>query len=343
MSINIGLNDDGEAEYGRLGIGGTKAVGDGELRDTIGGVLNINKRDNDVKDLLSELLLGKTDGTGDDKPSDGVAGIDGVELISLDGNSFTIQLSNGRSTDTIVFSGEGVAKIIQDVADMSGGGLDFGNKNSQFVIIDADELAANNGNKPTGSTNGELNDVIGGSGININNRNNDVLNLASEFLTGENPRDDTGESPQEPGIDGVELIDIDADSFAFKTNGDTVLIVNAGDEIASVATQADVGDSKTTAEIADQTDISNPNSFIGGTSGELNDVVGGSGIDINNNNDDVENLVLEYTTGSNPRDNSFDDTSGIDGTTLIGLDEDSLTFQTNGDTIIVQHDYFDIA
>lgn len=337
----------------RAHIGGTRAVGDGELRDVVGGVLNVNKRDNDIKDILSELLLGRTDKA---KESDGVAGISGVELVGLDQDSFTITLENGRGVkDTIVFQGEGVAKIIEEVAEMSGG-VDVKDNRSAFEIItvDADNHLyvagsdAPKSNVHIGGTSGELNDIVGGSGIGINNNANDVERLVDEIVTGSNdsPKDTDADPDNTPGIDGVELIDLDMNSFAVQTQKgdatDTILFVGEGvaNAIASVAGQADIKNSASQLEIIDVTGT--VNEHIGGTNGELNQVIGGK-INVKQGVDDVASLVDELTTGTGGGDGA----PGIDNVRLIGLDGDSVTVEISQrgdapDIIVFSNDADDV-
>ncbi|MCV6596070.1 MAG: hypothetical protein OIF40_03155 [Mangrovicoccus sp.] len=343
IHVSIALDDQGELAYGKLHFGGSKAIGDGELYDTISGALNIYRGDNDVQDLLTELLLGMNDGDCPDGLSDGVAGIDGVKLLGLDSNSFTIQLTNAHgATDTMVFSGAGVEKILEDVAAMSNQ-IDIADNSHQFAIIDAAALEACFASYDIGTPSGELAQIIGYNGISAGGffLPDDVLELLSEFFTGQYSWWDFCETI--PGIDGVELIDVDADSFAFSVNGDTILITNAGDQIAAASSQAVLHDGVPSAELVDQTETHLPGSYIGKAKtvgdGELKDVIGHSRINLNNNVDDVENLILAFTTSAH----SDADPAGIDGVELVGLDEDSVTFVANGDTIILQHDYFDLA
>ncbi|MCV6625271.1 MAG: hypothetical protein OIF38_04195, partial [Cellvibrionaceae bacterium] len=43
------------------------------------------------------------------------------------------------------------------------------------------------------------------------------------------------------------------------------------------------------------------------------------------------------------RQEKLTDATGIDGVELVGIDEDSFTFIANGDTLILQHDYFELG
>ncbi|MCV6598104.1 MAG: hypothetical protein OIF40_13600, partial [Mangrovicoccus sp.] len=350
----------------KLHFGGAGAIGDGELYNTIGGALNIYRGDNDVEDILTELLLGAHGGDCPEGISDSLAGIDGVELVGIDGDSFTIQLTNMHgATDTMIFSGGGVEKILQDVAAMSSQ-MDIADDTHQFIIIDGTELYDNRASVESidiGTPTGELEDVIGTNGISnggtvyrsffnpLDPLDNDILMLLEEIFDGDRPFDITEDLTA--GIEGVDLIDVDKDSFALNINGDTLLFTNIETQIKLAESEVLVEDSLDTAELIDLTDPLNvTGDYIGlsGTvgDGELKEVLEanaplGGLLDLSGNivPDDIEALILEFT--SSTRAEKETDATGIDGVELVGVDEDSLTFIANGDTIIIHHDYFELA
>jgi len=374
MHVKVDLDANGEVAFGTLHFGGAGAVGNGELKNTIGGALNVWNQENEIQTMLTELLLGTDTGDCPEGPSDSIAGIDGMELVSLDADSFTVTLTNAHgATDTMIFSGEGIEKIISDVAESVGGGtiasvgsVDIGNATSEFVIIDGTALYDNHDDLESidiGTPTGELEDVIGTNGISnggtvyrsffnpLDPLDNDILMMLEEIFEGDRVGDITEDDVA--GIDGVELIDVDDDSFALEINGDTLLFTNVNHQIELAEGEALVENSNSEAELVDLTDPLNlTGDYIGLTgfvgNGELKDVLEsnaplGGVIDASGNivTDDVAALIEELTEST--RAEKLDDATGIDGVELVGIDEDSLTFVANGDTIIVTHDYFDLA
>ncbi|MCV6596069.1 MAG: hypothetical protein OIF40_03150 [Mangrovicoccus sp.] len=347
MHVKIDLDGAGELAYGKLHFGGSNAIGDGELYDTISGALNIYRGDNDVQDLLTELLLGMNDGDCPDGVSDGIAGIDGVELLSLDADSFTIQMTNMHGAkDTMVFSGKGVEKIIADVAAMSST-IDVADTSHQFTIIDASDIGSS---VFIGEIFGELAEVVGKSSIDVSPDadGGDVLNLLAELLTGNNSS--VNEADNTPGIEGVELIDLDADSFAFKYNGDTILITNAAAQIAEAASgPIKLKNNQPTAQVMDFTEFDIRYRIDGANTvgdGELNAITGPNWLAWHDTK--KRGIVTEYQDVLeemliSTREEKLTDATGIDGVELVGIDEDSFTFIANGDTLILQHDYFELG
>lgn len=345
MLVKVNLDEFGELEERTLHFGHSKAIGNGELFDTVSGALNIYNGDNDIQDLLTELLLGMNDGDCPDGISDGIAGIDGVELVGLDANSFSIQMTNFHgATDTMVFAGDGVGKIMNDVLAMSSA-IDVADSSHQFAIIDA---SIENGSFDIGAVSGELAEVLGGdNSIDTGAGSNDVLNLLTELLNGQNSSGN--DTDNTPGIDGVELVDMDSDSFTFKYNGDTILITNAGDEIAQAAAgPIKLKDKAPTAQVMDFTEIDVRYNIDGANKvgdGELADITGKNWLAWRNINGgertEYQDVLEEMLTST--RAEKLTDATGIDGVELIGIDDDSFTFVANGDTLILQHDYFELG
>ncbi|MGF1476726.1 MAG: hypothetical protein ACFB6S_14300 [Geminicoccaceae bacterium] len=92
------LSVDGGPAKGAVGIGATNSVGPKtvetskggfitELRDAVGGTLSAK----DVGELFERLTF--SDGRGD------VEGINGVKLIGLTDDAFTVAIDNGRAVD----------------------------------------------------------------------------------------------------------------------------------------------------------------------------------------------------------------------------------------------------
>lgn len=269
--------EDGTFDWGggtkdkfNLHIGGTNAVGDGELNDVIGGQFNINKRSNDLEKLLEELLVQQRN------KDDEEVGISGVEITGLGSDFVTITMSNGRATDTITFEGDFVNTVLEGLA----GGQDVGDQNSKFNILDADNFSI------AGSSNA-FGDLFGGS----INKNDIGTILAAGFDTSEGR---------------VELISIEDDEFSVRfVNGskvDTFVFENAADEIDAFFTELNGLENST--ESIDTTNKSdefvfieagqtggfgNPRGIDGAESGGPNDI--GGVININKNANDVETLI----------------------------------------------------
>jgi hypothetical protein len=134
--------EDGTHDWGggvkdkfNLHIGGTKAIGDGELNDLIGGQFNINKHTNDLETLLNAVL------TGD--------GVSGVEVVSLTCGEVTLAFDNGRAVDTMTLTGEYVRTVLEAIDSPA----DLGDGHGRFSVVDGDRDVIGTG---------VINDLVGG-------------------------------------------------------------------------------------------------------------------------------------------------------------------------------------
>lgn len=243
LTVDMGINYN-------LQIGGTRQVSD-EFRDVVGGSFQINPRENDLEDVLSELLVGTFDAAGgEDADADAEIGIDGVELVGLGGDTVSIAVSNGTGAiDTLVFEGSAAVAAITAVADANvvadkDSGINFKDGVSDFAVIDVD---GDTFRFDTGAVarvgNGELRDVVGGQ-ISANASDNDLEDLLSELFFG--TFDASGgedvDTDDVAGIDGVALLGITADSVALSFDvGDSVdTILFTGDGTAAAIAELDL-------------------------------------------------------------------------------------------------------
>lgn len=255
----------GEKDKLKLHIGGTNAVGDGELNDVIGGQFNINKRSNDFEKLLKELLI--QEGNKDD----GEVGISGVSISDLTCDTITISIDNGRGVDTMTFTGDYVKNVLADLAS----GIDAGDQNSRFNILDAEKFTI------IGTSNG-FGDIVGGSA-----NQNDIDEILKAAL--------------DPSEGRIELISLGDDEFSVRLiNGkivDTFIFKNAETVIDSVIGELDNGFINTTnksdevvfIEEGETGVFGNPRGIDGAQSGGPNDI--GGQININNRENDIETLL----------------------------------------------------
>lgn len=197
----------------RAHLGGTKAVGgaDNEFSKLVGGILNVNRRDNDIEDILKELLTGKTGGNARED-IDSEAGIAGVELKHITDDSFTITLENGAGVvDTLTFKGEGVAGLIDHMDTLA----DLGDGQSRFSVV-------GDGEGIIGTSNA-FGDLVGGV---VPKGGKQKINDLAEIL--------------KAGLEGderVELLDLSEDKFTVNMHNDrkgtTDTIVFTGDDAAA--------------------------------------------------------------------------------------------------------------
>lgn len=207
------LDDDSGDGWDRDNIGRFDNVGNGELRALIGGILNhTNAHGNDAEKILAELLLGD--------------GIDGVELVGLDGDSFTIAASTGGNTDYLVFENDAAEEAIAAVdarQGLSAGGSGFDlnlDGKSQFAILDLSDPDASIRVGASGKLTGELD--VGNSFT-----AGDLAGFLDAVLLGE-------------GYAGAQIIDVDGDSIAVQFEGwrgakDTLLITGIADALEVVS------------------------------------------------------------------------------------------------------------
>lgn len=299
--------EDGTFDWGggtkdkmRMHIGGTNAVGDGELNDVIGGVFNINKRSNDFKKMLEEMLIQQ--GNRDD----GEVGISGVEIEALTTTSVTFSLGNGRATDTMTFTGKFVTTMLNEIA----GGIDAGDNNSKFNILDAESFTI------IGTSNA-FGDLVGGSA-----NQNDVETILEAAIDNSEGR--------------IELISLASDEFSVRlineSRGtvDTFIFTNAADVITNV-----IGESDNLVDLGDQRD-----DFVLLDEGlSLNKTIG---IGSSNKFDGEFGGVLKLGELIDFIE-SGDSASGVTVTDLG--DSYQVDFEFNGklDTVVISDSYFDLG
>lgn len=311
------LNKDTEfKDTDRDFVGSNGHVGDGEFRDLMGGVFNYKHVDkdkdgtisdgdiyiNDAYDLLKEMLLGD--------------GIEGVELVGLDGDSFTFAVEGkGGSVDYMVFEGQAAEEAIalvdaEESSDTSNVfDLNAGNSKSQFAILDLEKDAADF--LKVGNS-GEL----AGNELDVGNRLNadDVPAILEQVLT-------------DGGYTGVELIDVDASSIALSFTGwngtkDTLLITGIEDALALVegGPLNDFINNTNSRTQANDFEINGPTNVPDGSLLDTFDF--GNQIsqsDINRGTGDTDLLDALVAAGGSISD--ADETIS-----LIGVDSDSFTF-----------------
>lgn len=201
------MSEDGEVR-GAFGIGATNSVGSKsvttdkggqitELRDTVGGTFGAD----DAIALFERLTF--SDGRGD------VEGVEGVELISLTHDSYTVAIDNGHAVDTLTITGFG------DILAGLDTGADVGDGRSRFSIVDD--------NTPT---------IIG--------TGDDIRDLVGGFARGEQDEAAILAAALDQGDDRVELLGLEADGFAVQivsdSNGTTdTLIFKTEDTAAAIA------------------------------------------------------------------------------------------------------------
>lgn len=300
-------------------VGSNGHVGDGEFRDLMGGVFNYRHVDrdkdgelsdgdiyiNDAYDLLNEML------TGD--------GIEGVELVGLDGDSFTLAVDGkGGSTDFMVFEGRAAEEAIamvdaQQVNGVTGNVFDLnaGNGVSQFAILD---LSAEAGDPSLSLRIGDSGELSSDLDVGNNLDAEDVPAILEQVLT-------------MGGYAGVELIDVDASSIALSFNGgngskDTLLITGIEDALALVegGPLNDFLNNTNTRTQSNDFEINGPTNVPDGSlldSFNFGNQISNS--DITRGNGDTNLLDALVAAGGSISD--ADETISI-----IGVDSDSFTF-----------------
>ncbi|MEM1133999.1 MAG: hypothetical protein AAGH53_13790 [Pseudomonadota bacterium] len=306
--IAVVFGDDSGDGKDRDHVGGTRAVGDGEFRSLVGGVMNYHEKRgvNDAQNILEELLFGD--------------GISGVELIGLDGDSFTISASNGRATDFMIFEGDAAAAAI---ANLQTERLDAGDNRSQFHVFDA-------------SNPDERLSILGGGdygdGVHfpntLRNGNFDFDAFLTQLLTN-------------GGYDSATVIDVDGSSIALSLarggrKADTLVITGLEDALGALATanRDDLfkGDDIAFGIVSADTSFS----FNSSKGDLLSDIVGnllnGSG----QRNFNEANQLLDALIEAGGELSDDDETI-----TLVGVDSDSLTIEYTfgGDTTVVVYDF----
>lgn len=328
----------GDKAKDKESIGSTSEVGDGEFRDLVGKKLKYKHVDkdndgeisdgdkyvNEAYDLLREILVGD--------------GIEGVELVGLDGDSFTLKVEGpGGSVDFLIFEGRPAEEAIalvdaeQDSTTSNVFDLNAGNKFSQFAILDASDPDAflKVGNS------GDLAD-----GIDYGNKleADEIPALVEQILLS-------------GGYSGVEIIDVDANSISLSFAGwngskDTLLITG----IEDLLTELEGGPLN---DLINNFGLPGPGSppasdfEIDGPTNTPDDVDGSLfaaleaeyGVNFgntltngNNPNSKDDNNLLEILVAEGGQVSDEDETL-----TLVGVDSDSFTFSY---TVGEQTDYF---
>lgn len=223
------LEDEAGNQRGAVGIGGTNAVGPKtvetkkggfitELRDAVGGTFSAE----DAVELFSRLVF--SDGRGD------VEGINGVTLVSLTEDSFTVEIDNGRAVDTLTIQGFDAALAELD------SGADAGDQASRFSIIDDDT--------PTiiGTSN-TLGDLVGGT------------------ARGQADQEALLRAALDQGDERVSLLGLEEDNFAVQisvgSKTDTILFQSSDTAAAIAAVESGVvnpGNPDSQFVILDETD-----------------------------------------------------------------------------------------
>lgn len=256
-------------------IGGSMELGDiaGELIDA-----------DDVTILLDELVLAD--------------GIDGVEVVGLDVDNLSLQLTNGDGvTDTVVIDGatDHIAAVATSV--------DIDDDQTQFAIFDLDD--------------------------------DDEIDLGLDEPV---PADDLPDLLQDVifGADeGVELAGIDQDNVVLRYTSDggvtdTVLIDGAEEEIAAVASSfINLNNGQNQLGVFDVAE--DDTIFVGSAEsvgdGELSDILGNRRLDLGEAQDLLEEVVLGDGVGGVELLDIDDDTATftIEGNSTDVLVVDNLT------------------
>ena len=221
---NVEFDDGGEtfsnADSASLHAGANGFIGDGEYRDIVGGMFNVNKTSNDFGALLEEALLG-----------DGVEGVTAT-IVGTDLVRFEIE-GKGGSTDTINLTGEYVSTFLGakgfGFGDATTSGVNIGNKVDQTAVRDLTDPNAN-GNVFLGAGGGQAgleNQADIGSNISteVKQGGSDVENILKAFAIESGATMDT--DPNED-ITQAELDQLILDANAAIDNG-TPLELNEGD------------------------------------------------------------------------------------------------------------------
>ncbi|MBE9102729.1 hypothetical protein [Vacuolonema iberomarrocanum] len=189
---------------------GSSNAASAEAKAIIGGSsLNIAE----AEDLLTAVVTGKA--------SNGTAGVEGVELVGLTDEGFTLRIDGQAATrDTLIFGGEGALDAI--AAADAARGADFKDGHTAFDIFD---VAAENrefvGQASLNAVGAELKEIVGGSSIN----RDEVLEIFEAVISGNGRKGNTH------GLDRVKLIGLNDTSFSIGVqsaggNTDYILFTN---------------------------------------------------------------------------------------------------------------------
>jgi len=246
-------------------------------------------------------------------------GLVGVEIASLSSESFTLAINgNAGSLNYIEFSGGAARAAIDTVLFTLGNGnfgLDLKNANSQVTLFNTDLTQSIFVGSAAQTDSQEIRDIIGGSSLSVA----EVSNLFAASVSG---RASNGTS----GVEGVDLISLTDRGFTLQIGAsgnsvDTIIVEGSGaiSAIASAdaARGVDLKDGFTAFDVFNV--AVETNEFIGGTSGELNSIVGGAGI----SRAEVLPLFDAIISGNGRNGN----TQGIPNVELIGLNDTSFAIE----------------
>ncbi|MEM1379877.1 MAG: hypothetical protein AAGH41_04545 [Pseudomonadota bacterium] len=299
-------------EANKVFIGGGKnnardQVGE-EFAEITGGTnIDFNhKNPNRIRDELTPMLQAILTSDKNEAP-----GLEGVTLVSLSEDSFTISIPGWFGTQNFIeFTGSKAEEAVANVLFELGNGspaVNFKNSASQVTVFNTNET----GSIFSGSA-GALDDdtraIVGGSTFNIPEAE-DVLDAA---LFGS-------------GIGGVEILGLTDEGVTMRFNGqagtvDTIIMNGAGtmDMLGRVDnTWVDTKDKDSEFAIFDVTKGNRPSLFIGGggsDTAEFQSIVEGSFIQA----DEVLHIFRAIITGNGRKDEH-----GLDGVELIGLNSTS--------------------
>lgn len=298
----------------RVWIGGGKddavrAVGQ-EFADITGGT---NIDDDELQDILAAALTSK--GWSD------VPGLEGVEIVSLSADSFTIAINGGGpSKDYYSFSGDAAVAAIEAV---SGERFDIKNKKSQVAIFDTDAVSKMwiGGGKSDARQNvgEEFADITGGTNIKVD-QIDDLLDAA---LISQGRSD-------APGLEGVELLGLTDDGFSLTLDArgptrDTVIFTGSAAVAAIEAVDEGLVDIKNGHSDFAIFDLDEDTSlFIGGGASNARDLVGEAFADITGGTridaDEVLDIFDALTSGRSWTDAAA---HGLEGVELVGVNDTS--------------------
>ncbi|MDW4497125.1 hypothetical protein R5H30_03960 [Sulfitobacter sp. D35] len=312
------------------GMSDAASIVGAEFADITGGTHIDN---GELDDILSAALTSR--GWSD------VPGLDGVEIVSLTSESFTIAIDgSGGSKDYYTFTGDAAATAI---ASISGGHIDIKNSKSQVAIFDTDAVSSiwiGGGKSDARNLVGEeFAEITGGSRI----HDHEVEGLLAAATSGS-----SWTNPDAHGLGGVELLTLTDDEFTLTIDAagptrDTIIFkgADAADAIVSVADEhIDIKNNKTQVGYFDVT-RADSTFFLGGgasdksiVSDEFNDLVAGSQL----NKSEVLSIFEAITSGGswgNPGSN------GLDRVELVGMDNDSFTIALDTGGPAVDYIIFD--
>ncbi len=123
-------------------VGTTEHVGDGEFSRIVLGVVDSDGDDNDVEQLLSEMMTGRS---GANLDFEFVPGIVGVTLLDISLDRITLALEDGDAIDTLIFAGEGTEAVLAtldtpaDITDSA--------SSMSFVEVGVDDIVIGGGSE----------------------------------------------------------------------------------------------------------------------------------------------------------------------------------------------------